>query len=611
LKVAIFVAAATTLAAVAGAAKTFGDSAATPRSEQDIGTRLATAESIVPVLDDTDWRNKVLLHVRGLVEGRTDTTLGFDDGESQRLVMVSLTRNEKTAIVARGEGVGLEPALEHAASRIRSLATQTEIVEGRLKLDLVLDAHPVERFDAEGRVDIDRSLDGIWLPEADLVLLPEELLSRRLIDSTGDLQSKRLRRYLEEGARAPAALVEGNPGKAGSVYRKIRFTSFIEGENRETVQLFRGNLRHPGHSATQLLSAADEGGRYLLRHQREDGGFDYSYEPKKNTVADAYNLLRHAGTCYSLVELYQATGDDAYRIAADRGLEFLLTTARGPKESDQGAEFEAIVSPGEEAKLGGAALSILAMVQFQRATGAEDRLDRARKMARFLLFQQDSDGHFRSKYFYGPPDPKPFESIYYPGEAIVALVRLFRVDADAVWLAAARAGADWLIDVRDAGKPTADLPHDHWLLMGLDELFEITGDDRYATHAERIAEAIIDAQRLTSPHPDWIGSFYDPPRSTPTATRAEGLTAATRLARRTGRDDTPYLEALQRMAAFQLRCQITPENGLYLPRPDLARGGFRRSLTNWEIRIDYVQHNVSALLGLRSLVGPAVATETD
>ena len=145
--------------------------------------------------------------------------------------------------------------------------------------------------------------------------------------------------------------------------------------------------------------------------------------------------------------------------------------------------------------------------------------------------------------------------------------------------------------------------------MGLDELHRITGDERYASHAARIAEAIVAAQRTVSPYPYWIGSFYDPPRSTPTATRAEGLTAAARLARRTGADETALIEALERMAGFQLHCQITAENDLYLPRPDLARGGFRRSLTNWEIRIDYVQHNVSALLGLRSLLLTSRAAE--
>ena len=37
---------------------------------------------------------------------------------------------------------------------------------------------------------------------------------------------------------------------------------------------------------------------------------------------------------------------------------------------------------------------------------------------------------------------------------------------------------------------------------------------------------------------------------------------------------------------------------MYLNDPQRSLGGFRRSLTNFEIRIDYVQHNISALVAL-------------
>jgi len=160
------------------------------------------------------------------------------------------------------------------------------------------------------------------------------------------------------------------------------------------------------------------------------------------------------------------------------------------------AGFAAVVSPDEEAKLGGAALALLALVELHEAGGGgvldgsawDGQLPR---LARFLLFQQGEDGRFASKYFYGEPDPEPFESIYYPGEAILALMRLHQLDREPRWLAAARRGADWLIDVRDAGKSTRDLPHDHWLLMALEELHDETGDERYLEHAERIAGAIV------------------------------------------------------------------------------------------------------------------------
>jgi hypothetical protein len=79
-----------------------------------------------------------------------------------------------------------------------------------------------------------------------------------------------------------------------------------------------------------------------------------------------------------------------------------------------------------------------------------------------------------------------------------------------------------------------------------------------------------------------------------------------RLALRTGGETRPYLAALMRMAAFQRRCQLRSENALYLPRPNRAIGGFRRSLDTWEIRIDYVQHNLSALLGLRNILTTAM-----
>lgn len=551
---------------------------------------------------DDQHRAAALHRVRtGLADGIPPRPV--PDGEDdRRLVMVSVGRPGRSAVIARGEGAGLTGAVDTAVARLRATLGDAAADSDMIKIDVAVEIGPVERFDHEGRAAIDRSLDGLWLLEPDIVLLPEELLSRRLTDSRGDLQSKRLRRYLAEGTRAPTATFEGNPGRSGAPYRVIRFDSFTAGDGDDVVRLYRGNRLAPDASPDAMLRAAVDGGDYLLRHLRSNGEFNYIYEPKKDTTTDTYNLLRHAGTCYALVELYRATGDDRYRAAADRGLDFLLTKARPPKQEHADAGWEAVVSPGEEAKLGGAALAVLAMVAYHEATGDRHRLDRVDRLAKFLIFQQDPDGHFRSKYFYGPPDPEPFESIYYPGEAILALMRLYGVDGGDHWLDAARAGADWLIDVRDAGKATADLPHDHWLLMALDELDAVTGDPRYAAHAGRITAAIIAAQRRSSPHPDWIGSFYAPPRSTPTATRAEGLVAAARLVRRSGGDDSEIITALRRMVVFQLRCRLTPENVLYLPRPELAVGGFRRSLTNWQVRIDYVQHNISALLGVRSLL---------
>lgn len=567
------------------------------------GPRTVVARTVVAPKLPRGARTDVLRSVRSHLEDGTAIVADEDSrAPGTRVAVLSLTRAGQAAAVSRGQGDSLREALAAAADGLAGGAGKAEIREGRLKVDLLVSRGAEESFDADGRAHLDRSLEGLWLGTSDLILLPEELLSRRLVSNKGELVWRRLRDYLAASGRqalTPAA----NPGGAGAPYYRLSFDSFMEGDGGLPVQLYRGNDRSPDLSPPALLAAARRGGDYLLRHQHDDGSFDYSYEPKKDTYNDDYNLLRHAGSCYALVELFQATEDRRYLEASRRGLENLLTEhARPPKEEDAAAGFETIVSPDDEAKLGGTALTVLAIVQYQRASGDDGWAERAARLARFLLHQQEENGYFQSKYFYGEPDPKPFESIYYPGEAILALVRLYGVDPRPQWLATARRGADWLIDGRDAGKSTKDLPHDHWLLIALDELYAVTGDERYAAHAARIAAAIVGAQRKSSSQLDWIGSFYDPPRSTPTATRAEALVAMHRLAVRRGDDPSAYLEALLRMAAFQRRCQLTLESSLYLARPDLALGGFRRSLTNWEVRIDYVQHNLSALLGLRSIL---------
>ena len=191
---------------------------------------------------------------------------------------------------------------------------------------------------------------------------------------------------------------------------------------------------------------------------------------------------------------------------------------------------------------------------------------------------------------------------------MLALLRLHRIDEDPAWVDAAELAASYLIDERDAELPTAKLPHDHWLLYALNELHGFRPKDKYLNHAMRITEAIVKAQNRGPEPPDWIGSFYRPPRSTPTACRSEGLLAAHALATRTGKrvEARDAIDATRRALGFQFATQCTPERAMFFERPTRALGGFHLSLYEFEIRIDYVQHNVSALLAmLRVLEGAA------
>ena len=225
------------------------------------------------------------------------------------------------------------------------------------------------------------------------------------------------------------------------------------------------------------------------------------------------------------------------------------------------------------------------------------------KLAGYIQLSQNQNGEFICKRMYSTGEITDFVSEYYPGEAILSLCRLYYIDKKEIWLDIAEKASDFLINIRDAGVSTYNLTHDHWLLMGLNELYRYRNNEVYLNHSMKIAESIMYKQRNKTDESleylDWLGSYYTPPRSTPTATRSEGLIAAYNLANDYGVENNTdrLLNAIKIGIGFQLQTQFEPATLMYVKDPARARGGFHYDLTSFDIRIDYVQHNICSILG--------------
>lgn len=338
------------------------------------------------------------------------------------------------------------------------------------------------------------------------------------------------------------------------------------------------------------LRTAAEGGRYLNRMIDRDGQFVYIYDPVGKEKSDSYNILRHAGTTYALLELYGATGDMSFLDTAEKALGYLERSIQPCPLFPEGVNC---VEEGGDVNLGGNALTVLAFSEHAAVSGSREHIPLARSLARWMVGTQSPDGEFTiHKMDAATGAEAELISSYYPGEALFALMRLYEIDGDDTWLRAAEKGARWLIRVRDRDKRVTEIEHDHWLLYALEQLHEHRPDEEYLAHAERITSAIISSQSED-------GGYGNPPRSTPTATRTEGLIAAYRLFDRAGREDKAknILDAILRGIDFQLSTQMTGKKIRDLGADPLSRGGFHNSSDDYSIRIDYVQHNISALLG--------------
>ena len=347
-----------------------------------------------------------------------------------------------------------------------------------------------------------------------------------------------------------------------------------------------------------LTAAARSGGDYLVRVQRPDGSFHYYYNAAEDRFEwRTYNIVRHAGTAISLFELYSQTRDIRYLDAARRAVRFLETRFRPAS----GRDAMYVLDYDGKAKLGANGLALVALTKLLELNPKSNARAKARRLANLILMLQRKDGSFHTRYRLRPNDPPGIASLYYPGEAILGLARLYYVTRDKRLLAASRRGADFLIASQRA---MHTLPADAWLMQALEALYNIGREKRYAEHTLALAAAMITEQYTDEDIEGYAGGFGPgPPRVTPAASRAEGLVAAYRLARSTGDARASSIAAaLKASARFQLTQQFTLENNASARNPARAAGGFFEGSTEPFVRIDFVQHNISSLLGIAQLI---------
>ncbi len=527
------------------------------------------------------------------------------EDRSPCILFISIRDGSTPARVRRGSGAGFSAALNDCAE---GLVVPTGDRSGlMMRFDLVRRVFPPVTMKNSRSVDrryFHRTSMGMALDrEAGVALLPGEVNGNRIIDTEGIYSSGNLAEYLD--------------GKgAGSLERlkleKIRVRPFVTEtffySGNSTERLYRDHNIYRDITPDVLYQSAVSAGEYLVRSTRKDGSFDYSFDPVTGEVADEYNIIRHAGTVFAMLHLHEMTKENELLDAGARAVRYLDSRLVPFKER---RDALCLCQEGR-VHLGGAALAILAMDKYFRITGENQYLERMQKLARYLVLEQRESGRFiharRCRTFWR----SFYRSPYYPGEAILALLTLYEIDRNKQWLRSAEKGARYLILDRDAGREREDLSHDHWLLMALEKLYRHRPDIVFLNHAMKLANSIVIAQNRDRSIPDIVGSYYTPPGSTPTATRSEGLIAAYRLVRDRGRavlDKKKYIAVLKEILEtvhlnihFQLNCQYDRANTFFLANPDRARGGFRVGLGENTVRIDFVQHNLSALIGLHEIV---------
>ena len=172
--------------------------------------------------------------------------------------------------------------------------------------------------------------------------------------------------------------------------------------------------------------------------------------------------------------------------------------------------------------------------------------------------------------------------IYYEGEAVFALLRLYALDNKSEWLEESQKSLDYFIK-NDYWKH-----HDHWLSYAANEITDYLPKDKYFTFGLQNCAGRLDF-------------IYN--RDTTYPTFLELTMAAYKLVgkiKQLGKDhlldeiDEAYLtETIDQRAEYQRVGYFYPEVAMYMKNPSLILHGFFIRHHSLRVRIDDVEHYLS------------------
>jgi UDP-N-acetylmuramoyl-tripeptide--D-alanyl-D-alanine ligase len=333
-----------------------------------------------------------------------------------------------------------------------------------------------------------------------------------------------------------------------------------------------------------FLGMAQNAARYLTRQVHTDGRFDYGRFSCFDKPIPTYNTLRHISTLWSMLEAYGAFKEKPLRDAIVRAVAYCVQAFA--RHHGNAIFFEDVESG--ECKLGSNGCALITLARYAELFSPKKYLPLMRGIARGILAMQEKDGGFVHVLHSADYTVKTRQrTVYYDGEAVYGLLRLYGLNKDAALLDAARCAFDHFI-ATDHWKH-----HDHWLSYAVNEL------TRYEPRREYFQFGI----RNFNGYLDFVAE-----RDTAFPTLLELMLAADAMLRRLEAmpehsdllaqvDRAKFTASLHSRARQLLNGYFWPEFAMFFKNPARIAGSFFIKHHAFRVRIDDVQHFLSGVIG--------------
>jgi AMMECR1 domain-containing protein/orotate phosphoribosyltransferase len=324
---------------------------------------------------------------------------------------------------------------------------------------------------------------------------------------------------------------------------------------------------------------------YLLKQCRADGDFYSSYHPFQNRLYERNDPARLAYGVWVLARSALGLDESECRKSAVQGVAHLLkqvvSDADGTwLENDSGSSVSEL------------AFLLLALLDLPQVDGRELLI----KKLQHALWASIALPHGRISTHRNAEDGDDIFQDYFPGQVLLALACAAKADPASIDSERLARSFQYyrhrFLYRRHFGQVS-------WFLQAFSAWWLVTRDPAFAEIIFEIADWLLEYQQ--SKTGGFINDHQSDSPGFTTAVYLEGIAAAlpvAKLLNESSRADS-YLDSFTRGFQFLDRLIIQPRDESMLPNIDWALGGLRQSLNRSEIRIDFVQHSLSAILYYR------------
>jgi AMMECR1 domain-containing protein len=332
---------------------------------------------------------------------------------------------------------------------------------------------------------------------------------------------------------------------------------------------------------------------YLLKHLKEDGTFYSGYQPFHNRLYESPDLARHAHGAWVLARAANVFGGDELKSAVDKVVNSLL--AKVVRDGDD-------VWLRVESETSTVAETSFLLLALSNLPENDPRRELMRDLAA-TLWRCVELPHGRIITHHNSDDPSPdgFQD-YFPGQVLLALAVACEAKVSEIDQERLRRSFQYyrhrFLYKRHFGQAS-------WLTQAFAKWWQVTADMDFAKFVFEMADWLLGYQQ------DKTGGFInDHQPGAPgytTAVYLEGIAAALQVTSSLGDKSRyqTYSDSLARGFAFLDRLIIQERDRAILPNLDFALGGLRQGIHYSEIRTDFVQHSLSAILSVRPHVSGA------